>query len=389
VAAPRTWTPFVEWQLIPPHPGKSLTTFSELVSRDLLWRELLQLADVPQVGRARFPGTLAQRNRQWAEFGSFIRQAKAYDDAGSLVKGPSAALLHYYTALNLAKAELLTLPNNPIYGQAIRHGLTYSATNARSIAGDVVVVQPGVFPHLYSKRTGLPLPTGTRLRVKRLLTSVPEVGWEVVVSKFASSGSADAIHAVVTNGTQGWALMAIDSPSILLKSRSTSRQFLRAFEQVTPAPAPNPQWRDVFGFSRRSRERLTFFESRWRLPMRPLGPGRYRGSDQDAVCAATNSALIGLIDLPTDEGIDATLTPSHLRGRLLPMPAGLARYAVMFYLSSLVRYRPSQVDRAINPIQHWLMSAFADQASVHTLQSMLSGITGVWHLYHSPGAHRL
>ena len=58
MATTRTWTPFVEWQLMPPHPGKSLASFLEPVSRDLLWRELLRLADVPQVGRALFPGPL-------------------------------------------------------------------------------------------------------------------------------------------------------------------------------------------------------------------------------------------------------------------------------------------------------------------------------------------
>lgn len=135
------------------------------------------------------------------------------------------------------------------------------------------------------------------------------------------------------------------------------------------------------------RAEQSFFESRWRIQMHPMAPGLYRASDFAEICTETNRTLRGLIDLPSEEGTDAAVTPSHVKVRMVPMPAGLARYAVLYYLSSLVRYRPTQV--AINPTQHWLMAAFADQASLPTLQSMLSGITGTWHTYYSPGAFRL
>jgi YaaC-like protein len=403
---PRAWTPFSDWQVFPPHPAEGFVPFNESATRALIWRELLQLADVPKAGRALFSGSLVRRSRLWKEFGSFIRQAKAYDDAASLVNGPSSALLQYYTALNLAKAELLTLPNNP---KAFAHGLTSSSQSARSIAGDVVTVKPGVFPLLYEKRTGVSLPTGTRLNVKRLLGSVPELGWELVTSKFAPSTTASLMHAAVTDGTTGWAVIAIDNPSVLLDSPSSSKVFLGAFEPVTPFPAvlpgvtfpyrfpppslpgSNREWRDVFGVSHRfGRGYQLFFESRWRLPVHPQEPGPHVATDDyAAISAETNKTLRGLIDLSYEEGADATVTPSHVKNRMMPMPAGLARYAAIFYLSSLVRYRPTQVDLANNPRQHWLMSAFADQSAIHMLQSMLSGITGKWHLYYSPGAFRL
>jgi hypothetical protein len=402
MSTPRPWKPFTHWQLSPPHPG-GLEAFTELVSRQQIWRELLQLADIRKIGRTLFSGTAAQKNARWGQFGSFIRQAKAYDDAAAQVKGLSAALLQYYAALNLAKAELLA----QAYPQApYKHGLRYSSTRARSIAGDFLTVEAGVFPLLYAKRTGVTLPVGTRLNIKRLLANVPELGWELRVSGFTTPTATRLIHAAVHAGGVGWALIGVDNPSAILSSRSSSREFTAAFEQVSPAPIvplpgaaipgrfpppvppPNLEWRDVFAISRRfGYAAQWFFESRWQVPLQPIGPaGPW---DFTPVSAKTNVSLKSFIDLPSEEGSDATLVPSLLNSRMLPMPSSLARYALIFYLSSLVRYRPTQVDLATNPAQHWLMSAFADQAALHMLQSMLSGITGRWHLYYSPGTFRV
>src|SRR5438552_1565022 len=124
MAVARPWTPFVTGsRLSPPYPGSILTTFAEPPSADLIWREIDMEASYPDRGRALFTGTLAQRNKLWREFRSYVRQARDYDEAARTIKGASAALLLYYSALNLAKAELLTSVPNPISGQTIRHGL--------------------------------------------------------------------------------------------------------------------------------------------------------------------------------------------------------------------------------------------------------------------------
>ena len=404
MSTPRPWKQFIDWQLIPPAPPSGIEAFTENVSRELIWRELLQLADVAKVGRALFAGTAAQKTKLWDQFGSLIRQAKAYDDAAALVRGPSAALLQYYTALNLAKAELLTAPS-PLH--AYVHGLKFSSARARSIAQDYLTVDKGVFPLLYTKRTGVSLRPGTRLSVKRLLASIPEIGWELGLSHFTQPTHTRLLHAAVVGAKEGWAVIAIENPAVILRSPVSRRAFLAAFEQVTPLPAAGPtgfttarqlptylpgsdrHWTEVFATSRRFGYGVqTFFESRWQVPVQAIGTNRYLASVFATICAKTNATLGPFIDLPSEEGADATLTPSHLGNRMLPMPAGLARYAVMFYLSSLVRYKPTHVDLNLNSAQHWLMSAFADQAGIRMLQSMLSGITGRWHIYYSPGAFR-
>src|SRR5437868_2549298 len=107
MAATRSWTPFPTGSALGvPHPGETHNSFVEPASPELLWREFDLEASYADRGRKLFTGTLAQRNRLWREFRSYLRQAKEYGDAATYVRGPSAALLLYYMALNLAKAEL-------------------------------------------------------------------------------------------------------------------------------------------------------------------------------------------------------------------------------------------------------------------------------------------
>src|SRR5262249_1573565 len=148
-------------------------------TRELLWRFIKRYADLPDEGRRLFSGTLAQRNALWREFRNYVRQAEEYDSAAAGVSGTSGGLLYYYANLQLAKAELLTVAPNRILGARIHHGLTFNPQIARSIDTDVVTVANGVFPMLYEKRTGLAVTPGTGLSVRRLLQSVPEIGWEI------------------------------------------------------------------------------------------------------------------------------------------------------------------------------------------------------------------
>ena len=58
------------------------------------------------------------------------------------------------------------------------------------------------------------------------------------------------------------------------------------------------------------------------------------------------------------------------------MPAPLARYAAIFYLSSLVRYKPSALDPVRQGRIAWLFDSFAREAPRRILANSVSGILG-------------
>jgi hypothetical protein len=101
------------------------------------------------------------------------------------------------------------------------------------------------------------------------------------------------------------------------------------------------------------------------------------------------NALHLIIDEPTIEAYDVLLCPSLFKSRMLPMPASLARYALMFYVSSLVRYKPSQLDPQTHARQAWILDSFTDLAAPLLIRAALSGIEQVPHFYFSEEAFRL
>lgn len=342
-------------------------------------------ANDPAQGRDLFSGPVRQRNTLWREFRNYIRQARAYDDASSGVHGSSAALLLYYSLLNLAKAELLTHSPAPIIEQPIRHGLLLRRGSGQSIAGDAVEVTAGVFPLLYEKRTGTPLPLGTRIPVRRLLTQIPEIGWEVGRCQFGPCKIATLLHAVVSDAECAWALIAVARLDLVTQNTVSAKIFNRAFE-----PIGNPaNWRDIFAVTRRFiGGGFEIFQSRTVLPRRDPG-GLVWSDDYGSVAVDTWERLRAVMDFSVDTSYDALLCPSLFSSRLLPMPASLARYALMFYVSSLVRYAPSKLDPSTQANQAWLLDSFTHESRIPLLCNSLNGISGKHHFFYERGAFRL
>lgn len=342
-------------------------------------------ANDPSQGRDLFSGTLADRNALWREFRNYVRQARAYDDASRGVHGSSAALLLYYSLLNLAKAELLTRSPASILGQPIRHGLLFKRGTGHSIAGDAVEVSAGVFPLLYEKRTGTPLPLGTRIPVKRLLPLVPEIGWEVERCQLGPSKVAYLLHAAVWNAESLWALIAVARLNMVTENAVSARIFNRSFE---PIGYP-PDWRDKFAVTRRYIGGVfEIFQSRAVMPRREPN-GVVWPDEYGSVAVNTWDRLRSIIDFSVDASYDALICPSLYSSRLLAMPASLARYALMFYVSSLVRYAPSKLDPSTQANQAWLLDSFTHESHIPVLCDSLNGISGRHHYFYERGAFRL
>jgi hypothetical protein len=85
----------------------------------------------------------------------------------------------------------------------------------------------------------------------------------------------------------------------------------------------------------------------------------------------------------TDEQFDAFLAPSFYKDRLLVMPPSLCRYAISFYASSLVRYRPSMFDSEKYPEQAYMFDAIARECALTMLIDTLAGLEGREQFYHA------
>jgi hypothetical protein len=312
-------------------------------------------------------------------FHNFMRQAAEYDAAAAQVIGTSAALLHYYSALNLAKAHLLKTNAAQVVGTNVGHGLSTRLSTNNTIGGDHLLVRPGIFPMLYEAITGFEIFPDTKLEVRRLLANVPEIGWELETSGVGTSASAGLLHAVVSNGHSSWAFVAVqaNSPrSWFSPATAASRLFLTHFEEVTP-----PQnWQDVLAVSRRAVAGFRFFQSKIQI--------QGSASPIQDVCDQTFTNIGAIISGFDSYEFDAMITSGVYRSELWPMPGYIARYALLYYLSSLVRYRPEKLDPAVRATQAWLLEAFVEQSPPHSLECALGAIRGVPHRFLGSGYSR-
>jgi len=367
---------FEAWAPGPLGPeGAPYLSFSEPPSEELAWLNLNLYHEVRAQGRSLFLGTLSERNALWREFRNYLRQARTYYESGSRVDGSSSCLLMYYAFLNLAKAELLRTNSRQVVGQTIRHGLSYNPTRARSALGDVLAVTDGVFPLLYAKRTGRTLPTGTQLPITRLLANVPEIAWEVTqLDPSPRNHSVPVFHSIVSDGARVWSVLAIHDNPFLDNRRSATMKLVRKhFFEVTEPPRAHSVFASATRYSMLGSR---FFEAieYWEIPdphtMAELEP------ITSVASADTWSKLRDILDEPFVHPSDAVMCPSLYVSRMVPMPASMARYALTFYVSSLVRYKPSQLDPQTFGDQAWLLDSYARQSPFPLLLAALNGISG-------------
>jgi hypothetical protein len=341
-------------------------TMNEPPSTGFLWEQLRQYSEIQERGRSLFVGKLGQRNTLWIEFRNYVRQAKAYFDGAEHVQGSSAALLYYYSFLNLAKAELLRSVSSQIVGVEVHHGLTYRPADARTIRGDVVRVRSGVFSLLYRARTGHTAPSAAPLRIPRVLGSIPGIGWELTQTAIARPRCARICSIVAVDQTQMWSFLALDES--LPGSHAAFRKLLNAHYEQTNRPL-----RELIRLGTFSLAPWTFWQSRWTIPRVHLSaPSADEGLE---VCRRAWAELSPSIDASHIPGIDALLTTGLSSTTVAPMPSTLASYVAIFYLSSLVRYKPQQLDPQRFASQAWLMDCLARETSLPLLARAVSCIT--------------
>ncbi len=376
----RRSTPFDWWLLEPPHDKtRGFDSYTESASIAFLLETLRTHAEIAKVGRARFPGTVAQRNALWRDFRNYVHQAISNFEAAQSVSNRSAGLLYYYAALNLAKAELLDTHAGVLVNKRIGHGLSFNPTMAKRVSGDVLTVVDGVFPLLYERRTGHRLVIGTRLPINRLLLQVPEIGVQVEAVGGGISRIGGLLQLLAADSTHSWSLLAIVDEEVLGGPTSvTAKLLLRHYE---PVDGPS-DWQDSFAVSRRCQWPVTFYESRARIPL--LADGEMDPATWDIVLS-----LNSILGMTTDEEIDAFVAPSLYRTRMLPMPPSLARYALTYYASSLVRYKPQMFDGRSFPEQAYLFDAIVRELALPMLQDVLSAIQGRPAIFQSKGSLRL
>jgi YaaC-like Protein len=370
---------YLPYRVIHPivHPGALIIT--ERPNADIYWDQLRKVASGLEVRVPNYvdSGSHVVSGSVVREFSSYIRQAEDYYRAAEVTRGTSAALLLYYSLLNLAKAEILLwrpeiFPSNG----RIHHGLT-AVTGADNLEEWKVKVQSrGVFPLLYEKRIGSPMENlPYEIGASGLFSRCLESSVEYEQAAFGPVNTSPFYHVIVTDGVRSWSQLLVDNYGAVLSSEST-RDLIRDYFEEVPISYTRDLWQ-TFSISPRRALHQSQLLSAKRAKDVSTGSDGFMVADlrMPHWVMEIRERFRPVMGFPT-EGYDGVITASLVSDRIVGLTPDLARYAAVFLVSDLVRYRPGTLDRQYFPLQAWYLESFVRQAMVPALESAASKLLG-------------
>lgn len=339
-----------------------------------LWNALEYYSEVEEVGLAVVQGRQPSRSDHheiFKSFQAFVRQAKSYYSSAKTLHYRSSSLLYYYAFLNLVKALLVLKDPDSIMGQRVMHGLSYNpSTPSKNFSLETVTVSNGAFPLFYENIMGQSIPTkGFAFTIVDLFAYCLTIGYQYGLAGLGQTKIILALAAIATNRPtqEAWTLLAIPTFDSVDATQQLKQQLLSAYEEVS---LPAHLGHTVFGLNAVAYLNHRFFQT--------ITPDKFLPSgalNLGEVASRLTTALRPYMGIsPYDDGsnfqVVLPLGPTET-----PVSQDVAIYVVMFYLSSLIRYRPAYLEELLDHKPAWLIESFVNSTPETFLRIIVSRIT--------------
>ncbi len=366
-----------------PVSDRRILLFTGLDIEHELWSALEYYSEVEDVGLKLIQTKDLQPQSAhqdiFKHFQAFVRQAKSYYCSAKALHYRSSSLLYYYSFLNLVKAYLLLQDPKWIMGRTTRslqHGLSYKTRTRNSdFQLEVIRVCEGIFPKFYEAQTSNPISTATNstLNITSLLSYPTDIAYQYQLVGYGDYKILSSLAVGVIDRTQkqAWTIIGIPAFTTLNDFLSLHMNFLDTYQEVN---INKNLLVPVFGIGVPELSYYRFFQDITTIPLisddivptpvliqkifntlNPYISVHYNDDNRD----------FDLV-LPYND----TTNPTSV-----PMNEALAIYAVMFYLSSLVRYRPNYLESLLNQKSAWLIENYVNSTPETFLRTMVSKIT--------------
>lgn len=345
------------------------------------WLSVRHPAEVPAAGKALLhevhPGFAAlsaeAQDGVWREFRSYVRQAEGFYRGACALPWQSSPLNHYYSVMNLAKALAVVrgvLPAQPPHASRIlRHGLTARVESGSPDKWRLTTrSKDGVFNLLGAITMGSAVPDGADLDARTLLGYMSPIAWQLQKTGLEVSWF-PCYWVILVDGDKVWDVLAVVRSAKLDRLPQT---FADAYEEVSGDGAKE--------FARTTLGLVAAEASAYRFlqriaPVQVENPEAFsiEGLEQ-ALRACTQGAVF-----PNADGTRHQLClglPEQTSQGLTPMTELVAGYALMYFMSSLVRYHPDYLDRIAESADAWLIESFAKSAPLTLLRHLIPEVLG-------------
>jgi len=341
-----------------------------------LFAAIKYYSEVKDVGKEFIKGFGHANHREvWLLFQSFIRQAETFYESANQLNYRAAALMYYYSFLNLAKG-LICLSDPKIVTQPIGHGIRHKFEKSRFSSQYITTDQNGVFPRFYELITNRKIPPRTKLTITKLLGYSSDIAHEYSIGKFGPRKTSTACVRVLaeTNKKESWLAIAVMYPEAT-KLITKQKLFSSYFEQVEFSKETA---REVFEIPHEAFRHYTYFESKKIYPWI---------DNKIQIPSIVQDAQIALQSFqepnPYDDNhillLNSPLT--NINRTQIAMNQTIAIYTTMYYLGSLVRYRPDYLEYLLNSKNAWIIERFTKSAPLTFLRSITNYILGTEYIF--------
>lgn len=371
---------FDGWIRLPVSKNRPVMFTSNDIEREL-WNTLEYYSEVEEVGLnlIQVRGLQAQSDHQeiFKHFRAFVRQAKSYYGSAKTLHYRSSSLLYYYSFLNLVKAYLLLSDPQCIMSR-VSHGLGYDTTATNTdFQLEVIKVHQGIFPMFYEAQTSNVISTQRKsaLRVIDLLSYPSDLAYQYELAGYGNNRILYSLATSVADRTQNhsWTIIGIPAVTNLDDFLSLPVNFFNAYEEVQ---TDKNRFALIFGRNTPELQDFRFFQEKTAIPFLPDGiVNLYAHVDKISKTLSPNFCVHYFDDNFDFELVLPYQDAAHTISK--PFNEVLAIYAVMFYLSSLVRYRPAYLEELLNHKPAWLIESFVHSTPETFLRMMVSKIIGV------------
>ena len=333
------------------------------------WLEYVSGIKKVGVDFLRSRGHLKSPDDSFYLFQSFIRQARAFYISAAALEPRSSPLNYYYAFLNLAKAYILV--HQPQFtGRNSNHGLGFKLRKGGLSKQFVTSAKSGVFANFYRQVTGVQLAKNVDMNIVNLLGHCSDISYEYQTGKFGARRMSRGHIAIATDNNECWVVISLQQFEGLEKYRISLEAFHRLVEEVSVF---SHQARELFEIVAEHKSEFRFFQSR--IAYR-------RGAEQSIPIAKIirewSDAVGHLLTVaPYDDAMDFQLDFPLKLSEQLSIKEPVAIYALMYFLSSLVRYNPDFLESLLASRDSWILERFMRAAPVTLLLYMRNLIEGV------------
>lgn len=355
---------------ISPREINSLVTSGDV--DDELWIILEYYSEVESVGleflRNSGITNLRTRKKTYKAFQAYVRQAKNYYNSAKSLQVRSSGLLYYYCFLNLAKAALV-ISDPTISGSFIRHGLQYHTNDNSSFSSQKVLIEKsGVFRKLYEFYFGKS-PSSNAFNIQTLLSYCTDISYQNDIAGVGADKVIPAFSAIAMDDSRkkNWNVVIFPNLDEVLKYKKTMKTFFENFEKVE---IPQNISKEIFGLNNSVTANFGKFQSKTEKNWLTNDNADHLGSREELVSSLKDVFQTNYFMQENDFYISLP----YKINKQEQIDETLAIYVVMFYISSLVRYKPDYLEGLLSKKEAWLIESFIKSCPKTFLRSMISRI---------------